>query len=99
MRGRDLAARPEVEEADKLTAFQLGMDPKKMRLDRNGWILGANAENVERALAVVKAARSAGDTRGVVNATGAFNRAAQRSLTASGNRIAAIDAKRKKDKK
>jgi hypothetical protein len=94
-----LAADPDVQKADKQTAFQLGMDPKTMRLNRNGWIPGADAENVERALAVVNAARSTGDTRGVVNATGAFNSAAQRSVTASGNRIAAIDAKRKKRKK
>jgi len=99
MRGRDLAARPEVEEADKLTAFQLGMDPKKMRLNRNGWILGADAENVDRALAVVRAARSAGDAGEIVSAAGAFNNALKRSRTATDNRIAAIEAERAKRKK
>ena len=98
-RGRDLAADPDVQKADKQTAFQLGMDPKKMRLNRNGWIQGADAENVDRALAVVRAARSAGDAGGIVSAAGAFNNALKRSRTATDNRIAAIDAKRKKDKK
>jgi hypothetical protein len=101
-RGRDLAAFPGAQEADKQTAFQLGMDPKKMRLNRNGWIQGADAENVDRALAVWKAASSTGDTGGIVSAAGAFNNAVKRSRTATDNRIAAIDAidaKRKKGKK